>query len=90
MHNDRMRKTDADERTHFRSEDRIFQANGGWCFATREGDQGPHESRQVAEKLLDRFIVGVRGDVDLNEVSFLDKSDSKDASIWDDRPDVHR
>ena len=85
-----MRKTDTQEKNYFRSEDRIFRANDRWWFATREGDQGPHESRRDAQYWLGQFIVGVRGDIDLNEVSVLEKDDSKTTSVWDDRPDVRR
>lgn len=85
-----MRKTDSKERTYFRSEDRIFRANDSWWFATREGDQGPHESRRDAQYWLAQFIVGARGAVDMNEISVLEKDESKTPSVWDDRPDVRR
>ena len=85
-----MRKTDIKERTYFRSNDRIFRANDSWWFATREGDKGPHESRRDAQYWLAQFIVGARGDVDINEISIVEKDDSEPKSIWDDRPDVRR
>ena len=85
-----MRKTDTQERTYFRIDDRIFRANDSWWFATREGDKGPHESRREAQYWLAQFIVGARGAVDVNEISVLEKDDSKTTSVWDDRPDVRR
>jgi hypothetical protein len=85
-----MRKTDPQEKTHFRSEDRIFRGNDRWWFATREGDQGPHDSRREAQYWLEQHIVGVRGDINLSDASPLDKGDSKTPSVWDDRPDTRR
>lgn len=44
-----MRRDDADTtRSYFRSETRLFNLNGSWYFATREGDQGPFASRDLA------------------------------------------
>ena len=85
-----MRKTDSKQKTHFRSEDRIFRANENWWIATREGDQGPHSNRRDAEYWLGQYLVGVRGDVELNEMSVLEKDKTRTSSIWDDRPDVRR
>jgi len=85
-----MRKTDTDEKTRFRSADRLFQANERWWFCTRDGDHGPFRSRKEAQDALERFILDVRGDIELNEVSILDKGDSSSASAWDTRPDVIR
>ena len=45
-----MRRGDLDsERRYFRSETRVLNLNGSWYFATREGDQGPFFSRDLAE-----------------------------------------
>lgn len=85
-----MRKTDPNEKTHFRSGDRIFQANETWWFGTREGDHGPFDSRQAAQDALVQFILDVRGDIELNEISVLDKDESDRSSAWDSRPDVIR
>ncbi len=85
-----MRKTDTDEKTRFRSPDRVYQINDGWWFGTREGDRGPFESRKEALDALAQFVLDVRGDIDLNEVSILDKEDSGNSSAWDSRPDVIR
>ena len=85
-----MRKTDKQTKTFFRSEERIFQANGAWWFGTREGEHGPFDSRKTAQDALVQFVLDVRGDIELNEVSILDKDDSAGASAWDTRPDVIR
>jgi len=85
-----MRKTDADEKTRFRSADRVFQANDKWWFGTREEDRGPFNSRKEAEGALAQFILDIRADFDLDDVSILDKDDSISASAWDTRPDVIR
>lgn len=85
-----MRKTDTDEKTHFRSADRIFQANDSWWFATREDNHGPFKSRREAQDALAQFVLDVRGDIELNEFSILDKADSSSSSAWDTRADVIR
>ena len=85
-----MRKTDTEEKTYFRSGERIFQANGVWWFGTREGDHGPFDSREAAQDALVQFVLDVRGNIELNEVSILDRKDSMGDSAWDARPDVIR
>lgn len=87
----RMRKDDSNRKSFFRSKDRVFVANGRWWFATREGDHGPFSTRQAAQDALTRFVLDVRGDIELNEVSILDRDDDTDSgSAWDSRPDVIR
>lgn len=49
------RRGDKEEKTYFRS-DRLFCSNGQWFFATREGEQGPFGSRDLARAALERFI----------------------------------
>jgi hypothetical protein len=45
-----MRQGDTDStRVYFRSSTRVFNLNGSWYFATREGDQGPFVTRDRAE-----------------------------------------
>lgn len=85
-----MRKTDTQEKTRFRSPERIFQVNEGWWFATRDGDRGPFGSRKQAQEALVQYVLDVRGHIDLNEVSILGKDDSGGGSVWDTRPDVIR
>ena len=85
-----MRKTDEQAKTFFRSEERIFQANGAWWFGTREGDHGPFDSRKAAQDALVQFVLDIRGDIELNEISILDKEQAAGASAWDTRPDVIR
>jgi hypothetical protein len=85
-----MRKTDKQAKTYFRSEERIFQANGAWWFGTREGDHGPFDSRKAAQDALVQFVLDIRGDIELNEISILDKEQAEGASAWDTRPDVIR
>jgi len=36
---------------------RLIQKEEGWFYQTREGEQGPFESREIAERELGRFIV---------------------------------
>lgn len=45
-----MRQGELDNaRKYFRSQTRVFNLNGSWYFATREGDKGPFSTRQLAE-----------------------------------------
>jgi hypothetical protein len=45
-----MRRGDLETaRKYFRSETRVFNLNGSWYFATREGDQGPFFAREHAD-----------------------------------------
>ena len=51
-----MRRSDVEsDKRYFRSETRVFNLNGLWHFATREGDQGPFSSRELAEKEAHRY-----------------------------------
>jgi hypothetical protein len=84
-----MRKTDTHEKTYFRCDDRIFQVNDSWWFGSREEDHGPFRSRNDAHDALAQFVLDIRGKIELNEVSILDKGDS-DSTAWDTRPDVIR
>lgn len=85
-----MRRADKQEKTYFRSADRLFQVNDSWWFGTREADRGPFKSRKEAQDALTQYILDVRGDIELNEVSVLKKNDSSSSSAWDTRPDVIR
>jgi hypothetical protein len=80
-----MRKEDATSKSFFRSQDRVFQANGSWWF----GGRGPYRSRQIAQDELRKFILNVRGDIEPNQKSILEKG-SDAGSAWDSRPDVIR
>ena len=74
-----MRKDDAKQKTYFRTKDRIFQVNGQWWFAAREGDRGPYPSRQAAADELAAYILEKRGDIELT-----DRSRGSDAQdVWD-------
>ena len=51
-----MRHTDEDRgRTYFRSEARVFNQDGAWYFATREGDQGPFARQDIAQREAARY-----------------------------------
>lgn len=54
-----MRYTDSIDgsKRFFRSEERLFQVNGKWFFAAREGDMGPFVTRTEAEEELRRYVV---------------------------------
>jgi len=69
-----MRKHDPEQKTFFRSEERIFQVNGAWWFSIREGESGPYPSRDAARDALTQFILDLRTDIELDDVSRLDNS----------------
>ena len=50
-----MRHTDDSERTFFRSPTRIIHQNGGWYFASREGEHGPYPREAVAQREASRY-----------------------------------
>ena len=51
-----MRRSDIESaRRYFRSGTRIFNMNGSWYFATREGEKGPFFERQGAERTATRY-----------------------------------
>jgi len=54
-----MRRTDSinGSKHFFRSEERLFQVNGRWFFAAREGDVGPFPTREEAEQEMRRYVV---------------------------------
>ncbi len=68
------RRDDAEEKTYFRS-DRLFYSNGQWFITTREGAQGPYETRDRAEIALKRFIS--------EKVDLKDFQDSREAEAID-------
>ncbi len=45
------------KKRYFRTSDRVLSLNGGWYFATREGEIGPFRSRAQAEKEVARFVL---------------------------------
>ena len=51
-----MRNTDSDERTFFRTGERIFCMNGEWFFSTRAGQEGPYPNKAIAERELERYV----------------------------------
>ena len=56
-----MRRDDPQSgKRYFRSGDRIFQANGAWYFAAREGDQGPFASPELALREVDSYASAMR------------------------------
>jgi hypothetical protein len=51
-----MRSSDVGpERVYFRTEARVFNQNGAWYFATREGDQGPFARQDIAWQEASRY-----------------------------------
>ena len=51
-----MRHDDHEQKSYFRSPDRVFKINGAWYFAAREGDQGPFASEAQVQMEIKRFI----------------------------------
>lgn len=42
-------------KSRFREQDRVFVVNGQWWFTTREGEQGPYDSREAAAQDVHRY-----------------------------------
>ena len=89
---------DKDEKTnvsHFRTTERFFCQNGGWWFSTREGEEGPFDTREDAKAALDRFV----GSVQFSEQWQAEKeerraaarvdNDKVDRGVWDRQIDTH-
>ncbi len=52
-----MRKSDEQEDRHyFRMGDRFFRVENQWFYTTREGNEGPFNSREQAENHLKTFV----------------------------------
>ncbi len=52
-----MRKNDVDNKTYFRSADRLVNLNGSWSFLTRDGECGPFFREEDAKIALKRFVI---------------------------------
>ncbi len=50
-----MRRSDTTKKEYCRS-GRMFFQDGQWSFHTREGDSGPHDTREAAELRLERYF----------------------------------
>ena len=56
-----MRENDENSKIrHFRTGHRYFCQNGRWWFSTREGEEGPYNSREQAEAALKRYIESIK------------------------------
>lgn len=77
-------------RTYFRASDRVFRVDDGWFYATREGDMGPHPSRDAAALDLKRYLSEKRasGNVDGYEIAEPEELNVVDINIWKSRPDT--
>jgi hypothetical protein len=75
-----MRRGDTDSaRRYFRSATRVFNLNGTWYFATREGDQGPFIHRELADVEAGRYAderLTLCGFQESREAGHLGASDS--------------
>ena len=45
---------------HFRTGNRYFCQDGRWWFSTREGEEGPFDTRELAEQGMQRFVESVQ------------------------------
>ena len=55
-----MRDSDTDPKVRpFRTRNRYFCQNGKWWFSTREGEEGPFNSREHAEQGMARYVDSV-------------------------------
>lgn len=75
---------------HFRTSNRYFCQDGRWWFSTREGEEGPFDTRELAEEGMQRFVGSVQlmekfqatrqAKKDKNEKAQRDRGDP---TIWD-------
>ena len=81
LKNSTRRRSDTTKNEYSRSPERLFRQEGQWYFQTREGDRGPHDTREGAELRLDRYVETMgffedkpwlRSDVDLSDVTIVD------------------
>lgn len=76
---------------HFRSDSRLFCADGEWWFSTREGEEGPYANREEAELGLERFIQAqkiLKHMITRKVVSPNPRRLQIDTSIWDRQIDL--
>jgi|MDTG01.2.fsa_nt_gb hypothetical protein len=50
-----VRNSDAISADYLRAATRFYQSNGGWFYATREGEHGPFPDRAAAEADARRY-----------------------------------
>ena len=64
------RATDSDcGKRYFRSAERLFRVNGGWFFASREGEQGPYQHEGEADLAMSRYVAGMQAIVQQRAVN---------------------
>jgi len=51
------RQSDRNDGQWERTSERVFRREGGWFFASREGDMGPFESEGEAMEQLDAYVM---------------------------------
>lgn len=84
-----MREIDDEKSTvrHFRTANRFFCQDGRWWFSTREGEEGPFNSREHAEAGMERYVESIRMMEKIKaeksaELEALPKQ-TGDPTIWD-------
>lgn len=78
--------------SHFRTAHRFFCQDGQWWFSTREGEEGPFNSREHAENARDRYVDSIQ----MMEKIQREQEDKKaeaaekrpDPGIWDRQIDA--
>ena len=87
-----MRKTDDNQTSvrYFRAGDRLFRVEDQWFYATREGNEGPFASKELAERHLRSFIglqdMKVDNQVKLDKIR--DQRVDADPKVWNNQIDV--
>ncbi len=72
-----MRRDDPDNKTFFRSTQRVFRMNESWYFSAREGDQGPWGSELDAKRECERFTEEKTGLAHFQEVRELESKQTR-------------
>ena len=78
---------------HFRTGNRFICQDGKWWFSTREGEEGPFDTREAAELGLKRFVETYEIMVKLqseaaDKVKKTPPEGRGDPGIWDRQIDV--
>ena len=82
-----MRDSDTDSKVRpFRAGNRYFCQNGKWWFSTREGEEGPFESREQAERGMARFVdsvsVRLKAEAEQAQRQAVARERRPDPKIW--------
>ena len=88
-----MRETDENSKIRpFRTGHRYFCQDGKWWFSTREGEEGPYNTREQAEAALARYVEAIKAMRKFQAESAAKYNETPkkkiDTSLWDRQIDA--